>query len=158
MREWYLDYHILITVIMGWLVAQLLKTLLYFYLEKKFSPERLIGSGGMPSSHSSTVCTLAVTSAFNFGLESFEFVISLVLAIIVMHDAMGVRLETEKQARVLNALMEELRSSSNNELFEQHLKEFVGHTPTQVLAGAVLGIIVGFLGQVIYTYISQGRF
>lgn len=150
MRAWYLEYHILVAVVMGWLLAQLLKTLLYFYLEKRFSPERLIGSGGMPSSHSATVCSLIVTSAFNYGLYSFEFVISLVLGIIVMHDAMGVRLETQKQAKILNAMMEELKSQSDNKLFEQHLKEFVGHTPTQVLAGGILGVIVGLVAQLVY--------
>lgn len=155
MKELYLQYHILIAVVMGWLVAQLLKTVLYFYLEKEFKPERLIGSGGMPSSHASTVCSLAVASAYNYGIGSFQFAITLVVAIIVMHDAMGVRLETEKQAKILNAMMEEIKSSSDNELFEQHLKEFVGHTPTQVLVGAIVGILVGMATQLIYTAMIQ---
>lgn len=154
MVSWYLRYHILVSVVMAWFLAQSIKTMLYLYLEKEFKPERLVGSGGMPSSHSATVCSLAVVSACSFGIESFEFAISFVLAIIVMHDAMGVRLEAGRQARILNALMEEIKSNSENILFEQHLKEFIGHTPTQVVAGAILGILVGLGNELIYSSIS----
>lgn len=150
MRSLFLEYHILFTVILSWFVAQLLKVVLYFYLEKKFRISNFFSTGGMPSSHSSSVCALVVDSAFSYGLGSFEFAISFLLAVIVMRDAMGVRLETGKQARVLNALMEEIKSNSDNEVFEQHLKEFIGHTPTQVLAGALLGIIVSLIIQFIY--------
>ena len=145
MTQWFLRNQILITVITAWALAQIIKTFLYLHIEGKFRPERLVGSGGMPSSHSSTVCSLAVTAAFIYGIHSFEFAISIVLAIIVMHDAMGVRLETGKQAKVINAMLMENPFSWKGEVFEQNLKELVGHTPLQVLCGALLGIVIGLL-------------
>ncbi len=142
MKTFVADNQILISVVIAWAGAQLIKTLLTLWIEKKFVPERLIGSGGMPSSHSSTVCALALSTAFLYSVHSFEFAISLVLAMIVMHDAMNVRLETGKQARIINAMIEENPFEWKGEVFEQHLKELVGHTPTQVVCGALFGIIV----------------
>ena len=92
----------LMTGVTGWVVAQVLKTILDIGLNHSFNPERLVGSGGMPSSHSSTVCSLATAAALRYGVGSFEFSISFILAMIVMYDAIGVRQETGKQARVLN--------------------------------------------------------
>ena len=114
-------------------------------------PERLIGSGGMPSSHSSTVCALAVSTAFIYTIHSFEFSISLVLAIIVMHDAMNVRLETGKQAQIINAMLKDNPFNWKGDVFEQHLKELVGHTPTQVVCGALFGIIVALIVNAVVT-------
>ena len=139
------DNQILISVIIAWFGAQLIKTLLTLWIEKRFVPERLIGSGGMPSSHSSTVCALALSTAFIYSIHSFEFTISLVLAMIVMHDAMNVRLETGKQAQIINAMLEDNPFNWKGEIFEQHLKELVGHTPTQVVCGALFGIIVAMI-------------
>lgn len=143
-----LSNHTLIAACVGWLVAQLLKTLIDFWVYRSFHPERLVGSGGMPSSHSSTVCALAATALWEYGAASFEFSISFILAIIVMYDAAGVRLETGKQAQVLNALLRENPFQWTGEIREQKLKEFVGHTPLQVMAGAVLGIGLAALLQV----------
>ena len=84
---------------------QVLKTILDIGLNHSFNPERLVGSGGMPSSHSSTVCSLATAAALRYGVGSFEFSISFILAMVVMYDAIGVRQETGKQARVLNRLL-----------------------------------------------------
>ena len=95
----------LMTGVTGWVVAQVLKTILDIGLNHSFNPERLIGSGGMPSSHSSTVCSLATAAALRYGVGSFEFSISFILAMVVMYDAIGVRQETGKQARVLNRLL-----------------------------------------------------
>ena len=89
---------ILMSAVTGWFVAQLLKTIIHTLMTKKFDPERLTGSGGMPSSHSSTVCAMATASGLLYGLDSFAFAVTVIIAIIVMHDAMGVRLETGKQA------------------------------------------------------------
>ncbi len=136
------DNQILVSVIIAWAGAQLIKTLLTLWIEKRFVPERLIGSGGMPSSHSSTVCALATSTLIIYSLQSFEFTISLVLAMIVMHDAMNVRLETGKQAQIINAMIKENPFEWKGEVFEQHLKELVGHTPTQVVCGALFGIAV----------------
>ena len=133
------------SAVVGWVVAQLLKTIIDCALNKSFSPERLYGSGGMPSSHSSTVCALTTASAYRYGLGSAEFAISFVLAAVVMYDAMGVRRETGKQAKLLNEIVESFRTMNGKKLAEEKLKEFVGHTPLQVLMGALLGILIGFL-------------
>ena len=103
------------------------------------------GSGGMPSSHSSTVCALATASLLRYGLESFEFAISFLFGIVVMHDAMGVRRETGKQAQVLNKLLFEDFLNLDGEILTKKLKEYVGHSPLQVACGAVLGIIIGIV-------------
>ena len=96
---------VLISAVSGWFVAQVLKTLIHLFMTRKFVAERLVGSGGMPSSHSATVCALATSIAIECGFASTEFAISLILAIIVMHDAMGVRRETGIQAKVLNEML-----------------------------------------------------
>lgn len=137
-----LNNETLITACAAWLIAQILKTLIDFRVYRSFHPERLVGSGGMPSSHSSTVCALATSSFLCYGAASFEFSISFILAMVVMYDAAGVRLETGKQAVVLNALLRENPFAWKGEILEQKLKEFVGHTPLQVVAGALLGIII----------------
>ena len=136
---------VLVAAVMGWFVAQVLKTLIHLMVTKEFVWERMIGSGGMPSSHSSTVCALATATAIQYGSESFAFAIAVILAIIVMHDAMGVRRETGIQARVLNEMMALFREMGTKMTAEEKLKEFVGHTPLQVWMGALLGIIVGFI-------------
>ncbi|MCI8659824.1 MAG: divergent PAP2 family protein [Lachnospiraceae bacterium] len=136
---------VLICAVAGWTVAQVLKTLIDFSLNKSFTPERLVGSGGMPSSHSATVCALTTSAGLSYGVESFEFAICFILASVVMYDAIGVRQETGKQAKLLNLIMEQDFFHLDNEQFQKKLKEFVGHTPLQVFAGAVLGILIAFL-------------
>lgn len=132
---------VFMAAVSGWFIAQVLKTIIHLILNKKFVAERLVGSGGMPSSHSATVCALSTASCLEFGPGSFEFAVSLILSIIVMHDAMGVRRETGIQAKILNEIMETFERMGRSELSAQDkLKEFVGHTPLQVLIGALLGI------------------
>ena len=109
-----------------------------------------LGSGPMPSSHSSTVCALVVSSGLCFGVSSFEFAVSFILAAIVMYDATGVRRETGKQAKLLNMIMEQDIFKLNMEQFQEKLKEFVGHTPLQVFAGAILGVILALLVNLMY--------
>lgn len=130
----------------GWFVAQILKTIIHTFVTKDFNIERMYGSGGMPSSHSSTVTALATSSYFLHGAGSSEFAISIILAIIVMYDARGVRRETGIQAKVLNDLIE-LLADVHNEIMplDEKLKEFVGHTPLQVAAGAILGFAIACL-------------
>ena len=130
----------LMTGVTGWVVAQVLKTILDIGLNHSFNPERLVGSGGMPSSHSSTVCSLATAAALRYGVGSFEFSISFILAMIVMYDAAGVRRAAGKQARAINILF-----NHSGVKIEEQLKELLGHTPSQVIAGAVLGIVIGCL-------------
>ncbi|WP_026517417.1 divergent PAP2 family protein [Butyrivibrio sp. MC2021] len=140
-----LSNEILIAAFFGWLTAQILKTIIYIAVNKHFNPERLLGDGGMPSSHSATVMALVTATALNFGADTFEFAIAGVVALITMHDAMGVRRETGKQAKVINNMMDWFKQMDRNISPEQQLKEFVGHTPLQVLFGALLGILIGFI-------------
>ncbi|MGN1147215.1 MAG: divergent PAP2 family protein, partial [Lachnospiraceae bacterium] len=140
-----LQNKILVCAVTGWCVAQILKTLIHLFFTKKFVAERLVGSGGMPSSHSATVCALATASCYYYGPGSFEFAISLILAIIVMYDAMGVRRETGIQARVLNEMLEVFADMGSDMSAQDKLKEFVGHTPLQVLMGAILGLVIAIV-------------
>ena len=136
---------ILLASAFAWLIAQILKTIIYVVVNKNFNPERLLGDGGMPSSHSATVMALVTATAYNFGADTFQFAVTAILALIVMHDAMGVRRETGKQAKVINNMMDWLSEFSSDIPPEEKLKEFVGHSPTQVFFGAVLGIVVGMI-------------
>lgn len=136
---------IFISAITGWLVAQVLKTIIHIIVNKQFVAERLVGGGGMPSSHSATVCAMATAAGIQYGGGSFEFAISAIFAIVVMYDAMGVRQETGKQGKVLNEMMEIFTQMGKNIDAEKALKEFVGHTPLQVLMGAILGIAIAVL-------------
>jgi len=133
----------LITGMSAWLLAQITKTIIHAIINKKIVMERMFGDGGMPSGHSATVTSLAVISALTFGFGSFQFAVTALLAIIVCHDAMGVRLETGKQAQILNELTEAFEIWTKQELPEIKLKEFVGHTPIQVIAGILIGILNG---------------
>ena len=130
----------LISSITGWLLAQFLKIFTGFFKEQKFSVKTLLfGTGGMPSSHTATVAALCTSCAIGEGFDSSIFAISVVLAIIVMIDATGVRRETGKQSRALNIIVEEL-FSSNNKTFDTHFKELIGHTPLQVICGFITGM------------------
>lgn len=125
----------LLTGVSSWFIAQVLKTILHCIIYKKLDFQRMYGDGGMPSGHSATVSSLATICGLNFGFGSVEFAISAILAIIVCHDATGVRRETGKQAEVLNELLKYLETGS-----EADLKVLVGHTPLQVMAGILIGV------------------
>ena len=145
------DNIVFISAASGWLIAQILKTLIHLFLSKKFVAERLVGSGGMPSSHSATVCALSTAACLEYGAGSFEFAISLILSLIVMYDAIGVRRETGIQAKVLNEIIETFEKMGHKELSAQDkLKEFVGHTPLQVLVGGILGIAIAFVMDALF--------
>lgn len=139
---------ILTVALLAWFVAQVLKTLINFILLGKLQLERMWGDGGMPSAHSATVCAMVIATARSEGFGSAIFAVAAVVAIITMHDAMGVRRETGEQAKVLNKMIEQwIDVTEKNAPFLQnmHLKEMVGHTPLQVLAGFVVGCVVGAL-------------
>lgn len=141
-----LSNRIFCAAVMGWFVAQLLKTIIYTFFSGKFVAERLVGSGGMPSSHSSTVCAMATATYYQYGAAGFEFAVTLIFAIVVMYDAMGVRRETGIQAKLLNDILEIFESMGRSEISaHDKLKEFVGHTPLQVLMGAILGIAISVI-------------
>ena len=133
----------LITSVGSWFIAQVIKVIIHAIIYKKLDLERLFGDGGMPSGHSATVSSLAIMCALVYGVGSVEFAISAILAIIVCHDAMGVRRETGKQAAMLNQLMRTLDMLGENKSPEVKLKEFVGHTPLQVIVGISIGITNG---------------
>lgn len=133
---------IFVSAVLGWLVAQVLKTIIHMIVNKQFVAERMVGGGGMPSSHSATVCALATAAGMKYGGGSFEFAVSIMLAIIVMYDAMGVRRETGIQGRVLNEMLEIFTNMGKEISAEAKLKELVGHTPLQVLMGAILGVVI----------------
>ena len=141
-----LQNRILIAGILGWANAQILKTIIYTVMNRSFRLERLVGDGGMPSAHSATVTAIAVSSGIMYGFNSFEFAISCILAIIVMHDAMGVRRVTGKQSEVINELMDIFVAEHPEEMFsDEKLKELVGHTPLQVAAGFLLGVVTALI-------------
>jgi acid phosphatase family membrane protein YuiD len=131
----------LLTGILSWFYAQVIKTILYGIINKKLNWGRVFGDGGMPSGHSATVTSLAVLVGLVCGLGSVEFAISFILATIVCHDATGVRRETEKQAFIITELVKAFEELGEDKLPEVKLKKFVGHTPVQVTAGILLGII-----------------
>ena len=129
----------------SWFWAQLIKTIIHAIVTKSIDFTRLIGDGGMPSGHSATVCAVATSAGILYGLGSFPFAISVIVAIIVMHDAMGVRLETGKQAKLLNEFIDLFAKLEQPLSDQEKLKEFVGHTPLQVIAGILLGVANTFI-------------
>lgn len=133
---------ILISSVLAWLMAQIIKTVINFLTTKEFNPERLFGSGGMPSSHSSTVCALVTSVAVNYGMDTYEFAMAAVFAIIVMYDAMNVRREAGEHAKWINLITTTLQPDIP---IERKFKEYLGHTPLQVLMGAILGVVIAFI-------------
>ncbi len=143
---------------LAWAAAQILKTLLTWLSTGELNPERLFGAGGMPSSHSALVCSITIGMARKMGYASPEFALALTLAAIVMYDAMGVRRAAGEQAKVINRLVFgfrflDLNRSEEDEADEgkildpdqKKLKEFLGHTPFEVLGGALLGILIAMI-------------
>lgn len=146
--DWFLEFFrnpFLIAGLGGWLVAQVIKTILHAIINKKIDWERMVGDGGMPSGHSATVTAMCTMSLLSYGPSSFEFAISAILALIVCHDATGVRLQAGKHAVILNEIVEAFNALAEDKLPTTKLKEFVGHTPIQVIAGVLLGIGVALL-------------
>lgn len=125
----------------SWFYAQVLKTFIFLIINKKLDASRLVGDGGMPSGHSATVTSVALLIGLVRGFGSVEFAITFILATIVCHDATGVRRETEKQAYIINELVKAFEELAEDKLPEVKLKQFVGHTPVQVLAGITLGVV-----------------
>jgi len=126
----------------AWLLAQLIKVITVVIKDKKLDFSRFVGSGGMPSSHSAYIVSMSTVVGKNMGWGSVPFGISLAVALIVMYDAAGVRRAAGKQAEVLNKI---IFNYGYKEDFDQKLKELIGHTPFEVLVGALLGILIGYL-------------
>lgn len=137
--------------VVAWATAQVLKTLFYAVIEKKFRPERLFGAGGMPSAHSATVCGITVALSKTVGFDSPIFALSCAVAMVVMYDAMGVRRQAGEQAKAINVVISMFKkedkslSSKDFKVRKEVLKEYVGHTPLEVVGGALVGIMVAML-------------
>jgi len=134
---------IVLPALTAWFVAQFLKTLINWRIQRKFDLQRMWGSGGMPSSHTSLTICAATMIGFVQGFDTPLFATAVILAFIVMYDASGVRLETGKQAKILNELI--TRIFTAEEVDEALLKELIGHKPIEVFCGAVLGVLVAWV-------------
>ena len=141
---------ILLIVFIAWFITQVIKLIVFWIINKKFVLERFFGDGGMPSSHSAVVASLATSIGLQSGWDSPLFAVATVLAVIVMHDATGVRQETGKQAKVINDLVKVLQARERGEITPaETLKEFVGHTGPQVLVGTLCGILIALIMNMI---------
>jgi uncharacterized protein len=138
-----LENQILLVAIAACLIAQILKLIIDLIQNGKVSVKVLTTTGGMPSAHSALVTALAAGVGESLGWKSAEFAIATIFAIVVMYDAAGVRQAAGKQARILNQMMDEL-FSEDHKFNEEKLKELLGHTPVQVIAGSILGILISW--------------
>ncbi len=125
--------------------AQIAKVLLILLTDRRWAPERMTETGGMPSSHSATVSALCTSTAINFGVESAHFAIALVFGIIVIYDATGVRRAAGRHAEILNELLEEFSHLFEEAKRPKALKTLLGHTYPQVFVGSGFGIAMGFI-------------
>jgi len=135
--------HVLGVLLLAWFVAQGLKVLLGVLREKRCNCKGFVGTGGMPSSHAASVSSLATAVGFASGFHSPLFAIAAFVALVIMFDAQGVRAHTGKQAEVLNKILDDIYL--HHEVREDRLKELLGHTPVEVMAGALLGIVVAIV-------------
>lgn len=136
--------YIIDVALVCWFSAQALKILTHYCKTHRIRLRMFFSSGGLPSSHTSTVIGALVAVGKVCGTTSPQFAIMAVLAVIVMYDASGVRLETGRQAVILNYIMDHWRETPPD-IFQKDLKELVGHTPFEVLAGALVGLVLGLL-------------
>lgn len=138
--KWFTNPYFLIPLC-SWGVAQIVKVIVNLIVTRKWDVERLLGDGGMPSSHSALVASLATICALNCGTDSVEFAITAILAMIVCHDATGVRQEAGKHAMLLDRIINSFDDIYREKIPEVQLKKFVGHTFVQVMAGIAIGIL-----------------
>ena len=144
-----LNNHVLLVAIAACVIAQVSKLFIELFKNGKFNPHVMTESGGMPSAHSALVTALAVGIGQTIGWASVEFAIASTFAVIVMYDAAGVRQAAGKHARVLNQIVDEM-FDENQTIRPDQLKELLGHTPLQVVAGSVLGMAVSWLASPAY--------
>ena len=141
--SFYTEYRFLIVPIVTWFCIQAFKVIWDLVTTKKFNFKRIVGAGGMPSSHSAVVVSMATMIGRSSGINSSLFALSAIFAFVVMYDACGVRREAGKQAHILNEIVN-TPGLSQVEVNEK-LVELVGHTPKQVIVGALIGLIVGLI-------------
>lgn len=142
-KELLLKNYLIFTPLFAYLIAQVLKTILYSVMSRKFDYKRLLGSGGMPSSHAATVVALATASLKKLGALSPITAVTFVLATIVIYDARGVRQEVGKHAQILSKIYKNWHGESDQDNAIK-LDEMVGHTPFQVVIGGVIGMVTAF--------------
>lgn len=130
-------------VVLAWLLSQVIKVIRGVLTQGKFNFRWLFDTGGMPSSHSATVASLATTVGLYYGFRSIPFLITFVFALITMFDAAGVRRSVGRQASILNRMLEDLYEKG--QVPEKRLKELLGHTPFEVFAGAFLGVLMSLV-------------
>lgn len=134
----------------AWAVAQTIKVLTSLVREKRLNLRAFVASGGMPSSHSATVSALATSIGLLQGLNSVAFGLAAILAMVVMYDAAGVRQAVSRQSIILNRIVDELRLRRPRGEVERDLRELVGHTPYQVIVGALMGILLAWVWLVVF--------
>jgi uncharacterized protein len=137
--------HVLIVSLVSWIIAQTLKLVVVLLQERKFDLWRLVSAGGMPSSHSALVSSLATEIGIKDGVQSSIFALGVVFAAVVMYDAAGIRQAVSIQARILNKILDDY--FERQQWNEERLRELLGHTRIEVFVGAMLGILIAFLWQ-----------
>jgi len=130
---------IIIATVMGWFFAQTLKVFFGVIRERHFDFRWFLGTGGMPSAHSSSVAALATSVGLISGFDSVAFGICFAFAVVAMSDAQGVRRAAGKQARKLNQIVDDLY---HGQWQEKKLRELIGHTPFEVIIGAIMGVLI----------------
>ena len=143
---------VLCSSVLSWFISQMIKTLLVFITTKKFVPERIFGPGGMPSAHSASVTALSISTCRVCGIQSVEFALAFVFAAVVMYDATSVRRQAGEHAKAINKVVDKvdkMEEDDDDVLNINQLKEVLGHTPLEVLAGALLGILIAMLIPVV---------
>lgn len=138
----------LLCALSGWFLAQAIKIPTYYIVEKKWDWHRFFGSGGMPSSHTAMVVAMALSVGVFDGFSTPEFAMSFVLAAIVMYDASGVRRETGRQGQVINEILQKVLVDGKP-ISDSELKELVGHSPLEVLGGAIVGVMVALFWLIV---------
>lgn len=141
--DFYTQYRYLIVPFVTWFCIQSFKVIWDLVTLKKFNFKRIVGAGGMPSSHAATTVSLATMIGRSQGTTSPIFALSLIFALVVMYDACGVRRETGKQAHILNEIVN--TPGLTRVQVNEKLVELVGHTPIQVIVGALIGVTVGMI-------------
>jgi len=142
---WELGHNrVLSAAVIAWFIAQLLKFIICLVENKRLDFTRLIGLGGMPSSHSAFVVALTTAVGQMIGYDSVEFAICACLSLIVMIDASGVRRQAGEHAKLLNQIVEKMYNDEDKDVSEE-LRELLGHTPVQVIAGFFIGVVVAFI-------------
>ena len=146
-----LNNYALICAALGWFIASVAKIIIILIRERRIDFRKLVASGGMPSSHSATVSSLAAAIGRTDGTGSSIFALACIFAFIVMYDAAGVRRAAGEQARILNQIVNNFQNnfSWNNKndtvYLKKNLKELIGHTPLEVFAGSFLGILIALV-------------